>query len=197
MSFEYLFRGAPTVPNPGGAPALGFDYLNNVLYVSGTGGWVAITGGVGGTLIVGEPPSGAINGSNRTFFLANAPLSGTLALYQDGARLQGTGGDYNLTGNVITFVTAPLTGDTLIADYLITSGGGNQGLEVVGETPSGAINGSNVTFSLAFTPVQHLALYQDGNRLSGGGHDYTLSGSTITFVVAPLSGDTLLADYEY
>lgn len=119
MSFEYLFRGAPTVPNPGGAPALGLDYLNNVIYVSGTGGWVAISGGGGGggTVVVGEPPNGTINNTNVTFALANAPLAGTLALYQDGARLLGNGSDYNLTRNIITFVVAPLTGDTLLADY--------------------------------------------------------------------------------
>jgi hypothetical protein len=98
---------------------LGFDYLNNVIYVSGTGGWVAISGGGGGggTVVVGESPNGAINGINVTFALANAPLAGTLALYQDGARLMGTGSDYSLTGNIIMFVVAPLTGDTLLADY--------------------------------------------------------------------------------
>jgi hypothetical protein len=199
--FDYLFRGSPTTPNPGRAPALGFDYLNNVIYVSGTGGWVAISGGTGGTLIVGEPPSGPINGVNRTFFLANAPLGGTLALYQDGARLAGHGGDYNITSNVITFVVAPLMGDTLLADYLVSSGGGGGGgapLETTGEVPSGAINSSNLTFTLANTPiVGSLALYQAGNRLSGGGADYSIIGSTITFIRAPRTGDTLLADYNH
>ncbi len=117
--FDYLFRGSPTVPVPGKSPALGFDYLNNVIYVSGTGGWTPITGGSGGQLIVGEPPNGLINGINKTFFLLHAPLGGTLALYQDGARLAGNGSDYSIGGNIITFVVPPLTGDTLIADYLI------------------------------------------------------------------------------
>lgn len=122
-AFDYLFRSAPTTTRlggcPAGAPALGFDYVNNVLYVTRrTGGWAPITGGIGGTRIT-ESPSGAINGINTTFFLANLPLLGTLALYQTGARLAGNGSDYNITGNVITFVVAPLTGDTLLADYLI------------------------------------------------------------------------------
>jgi len=119
LSFEYLFRGAPTIPVPGRAPCLGFDYLNNVIYVSGTGGWTAIPGGIGGNLVVGEPPHGLINGINVTFFLLNAPLAGTLALYQDGARLAGNGSDYGIVGNIITFIIPPLTGDTLIADYII------------------------------------------------------------------------------
>src|SRR3990167_8546159 len=66
------------------------------------------------------------------------------------------------------------------------------------ETPSGAINGSNVTFTLAATPDSGtLRLYRNGVRLkAGSGNDYTLSGGTITMAQAPESGDVLLADYD-
>jgi hypothetical protein len=65
------------------------------------------------------------------------------------------------------------------------------------ETPSGTINGSNVAFTLAGTPVSGTeAVYQNGVRLRpGAGNDYTISGGTITFVTAPLSGDVILVDY--
>ena len=59
------------------------------------------------------------------------------------------------------------------------------------ETPSGSINGSNDTFTLANTPVagsEHL--YLNGIlQESGGGNDYTISGATITMLTAPLTGD--------
>ncbi len=75
---------------------------------------------------------------------------------------------------------------------------GGTGTVVIGETPSGTINGSNVTFTLAHTPANAaLSLYLNGARLSGGGVDYTLATATITFVVAPKTGNILLADYRY
>src|SRR3990167_1974204 len=66
------------------------------------------------------------------------------------------------------------------------------------ETPSGAINDSNVTFTLAGNPNpdSSLRLRLNGITLkSGAGNDFTLSGSTITMAVAPASGDTLTATY--
>ena len=64
------------------------------------------------------------------------------------------------------------------------------------ETPSGAINGTNLTFTLTQTPnTSSLLLYLNGVFQSAGGEDYTLSGSTITFVQAPLTGSVLSARY--
>lgn len=64
------------------------------------------------------------------------------------------------------------------------------------EVPSGAINGSNVTFTLVGTPITgSLRLYQNGIRLKNP-DDYSITGSTITMVTAPITNDILLADYE-
>lgn len=68
------------------------------------------------------------------------------------------------------------------------------------EVPSGTQDDSNVTFTLANapSPTSSLHLYVNGVRQkSGGGNDYTLSGSTITFAVAPSASDNLVADYRY
>ena len=68
------------------------------------------------------------------------------------------------------------------------------------EVPSGTKDDSNVTFTLANTPspATSLHLYVNGVRqMSGGGNDYTLSGATITFAVAPSAGDNIVADYRY
>lgn len=66
------------------------------------------------------------------------------------------------------------------------------------EVPSGTINGSNVTFTLAFTPVASASvqLYLDGILLiSGAGNDYTISGATITMITAPALGQSIRANY--
>ena len=68
---------------------------------------------------------------------------------------------------------------------------------VYSETPSGSVNSSNTAFTLANTPVSGtLRVYQNGQRITLT-TDYTLSGTTITFVTAPETGDILRADYEY
>ena len=72
------------------------------------------------------------------------------------------------------------------------------GVWVRDETPSGAINGSNVTFTLANTPISgSVVLWLNGLRLrSGAANDFTVSGVTITMNYAPASGDSLISDYR-
>jgi len=67
------------------------------------------------------------------------------------------------------------------------------------ETPSGTINGSNVTFTLAHTPVANsLQLFKNGQRQAlGAGLDYTLATATVTYLTAPATGDQLIADYRF
>jgi len=66
------------------------------------------------------------------------------------------------------------------------------------ETPSGTINGSNVTFTLANTPVsgsEHV--YLNGLlQTVGAGNDYTISSGTITMLTAPLTGEVLRVSYR-
>lgn len=63
------------------------------------------------------------------------------------------------------------------------------------EIPTGAINGSNVTYNLAFAPISgSLKLHLNGNRLNPS--SFSLNISTITMVTAPETGDSLLADYR-
>lgn len=69
-----------------------------------------------------------------------------------------------------------------------------------GEIPSGAVNGTNVTFTLAHNPnpALSLQLFVGGLRqLAGAGNDYTLSGNTITMAVAPSTGANIVASYRY
>jgi hypothetical protein len=68
------------------------------------------------------------------------------------------------------------------------------------ETPSGAINGANLVFTLQFppSPAASLALYKNG-LLERAGIDYVLSQNTITFFqsTVPNTGDVLSAYYRY
>ena len=92
----------------------------------GTLGTTAITWnnpiGVGGltaaNFVDKEVPSGAINGANVTFTLANTPVAGSEHIYLNGILQEsGSGNDYTITGSTITYLTAPLTGEKLRATY--------------------------------------------------------------------------------
>jgi hypothetical protein len=65
------------------------------------------------------------------------------------------------------------------------------------EAPSGTINGTNVDFTLAHTPVSNSEhVYLNGLLQEPGvGNDYSISGGTITFSTAPVSGDRIRVSY--
>lgn len=110
------------------------------------------------------------------------------------------GTTYNIKVNGV-----PLAGDANFIgavtksglDITIGSGGGGSGNFSDGEIPSGTINGSNDTFTLANTPtVGSVKVFLNGQRLTSA-VDYTVSGVTITMTTIPFPGDILLADYRY
>lgn len=68
------------------------------------------------------------------------------------------------------------------------------------ETPSGTMDGSNQTFTLAHTPAGNIELFWAGVILKEGvGYDFTISGTTITLLGTnkPNLGDNLIAVYVY
>lgn len=66
-----------------------------------------------------------------------------------------------------------------------------------GETPGGTINGVNTAFTTAHapSPTTSVHVYMAGLRIAPSA--YSVSGSTVTFTVAPGIGTTLLFDYRY
>lgn len=71
----------------------------------------------GQNLIVGEIPSGSINGINTIFTLASSPTANSVAIYVNGLRMANTV-DYTISGSTITFLIAPSTGYVILVDYL-------------------------------------------------------------------------------
>lgn len=90
----------------------------------------------------------------------------------------------------------PITIDTTALVWTQpTSGMLTSGNFVFNETPSGTINGSNTFFTIANTPIAgKVAVYLNG-MLMDESDDYTISGSTITFSVAPTAGDKVRVTY--
>jgi len=171
--------------------------LTNCVRVDGTS--TPCGGGTG--FVDGETPSGTIDGSNSSFTLSGTPTpSASLLLYRNGL-LQKQSLDYTLSGGTVSFTASavPQTGDVLAAFYRVDSTLTASLGFVDAETPSGTVDGSNSSFTLAATPnpSASLRLYRNG-LLQKAGVDHTLTGNTISFlsVSIPQSGDILQASYR-
>lgn len=131
VTLSAVRQGAPGQPGGGGGASLpsGSGALRvsagAAALVAGTAGdCVKVDGssgacGGGQLYVEGEYPTGAVNGSNAAFTLAQAPTpASSLALYRNGI-LQAVGIDYALSGTAITFLAGaiPQSGDLLQARY--------------------------------------------------------------------------------
>ena len=77
------------------------------------------------------------------------------------------------------------------------AGIGMQTNRITGEIPSGTLDFSNKTFTLATVPANgNLELKLNGIDCLQG-VDFTLSGLTITFIDAPHPNDILFANYIF
>lgn len=96
---------------------------------------------------------------------------------------------------------------TLSGDVSSINGGGTVTLGstiqrtaniITRETPTGTIDGANTTFTLANTPIATSEeVFLNGVlQEPGAGNDYTISGGTITYLTAPISGDRVRVNYR-
>lgn len=110
--------------------------------------------------------------------------TGTVGQASDGTGTSGNCVKFDANGNVTDAGAACGTGTAInFADN---------------ETPSGSINSSNATFTLAHTPspAGSLILVVNG-VIQKTTTDFSLSTATITMVSAPTTGDWILAWYRY
>jgi hypothetical protein len=120
------------------------------------------------TVIIDGNASETINGSTTY----------VLTLQHASVDIQSNGSNWEIVAN------AGIGGDALKTDFIAR------------ETPSGAVNGINVTYTLANTPAGFVHVYLNGLlQDEGGGLDYTRSGGTLTFVTAPATGSKIRVSY--
>lgn len=118
---EYAASSAAVI-GPTGLLESATGELTDCVRVDGTSGPCGSGTSTSG-FVDSEVPGGAINGSNRVFTLAQAPVPESgLMLYRNGL-LQRSGVDYTRAGVTITFVTAatPQPDDILLAFYRLAS----------------------------------------------------------------------------
>jgi hypothetical protein len=108
-----------------------------------------------------------------------------------------------LTAAVTTISISQIRGNGATAAVLESTATGNVWLPITSlpasslpqaDVPTGTINGTNAVFTLASAPTGGLLLFRNG-LLQQSGSDYTLSGSTVTFLstAIPQAADSLVA----
>jgi hypothetical protein len=154
--------------------------------------WAVPPGGGGaGGLVVGHGLT--TDGTTTTFTLPEAFTSNSTMVYVNGLRqLRGT--DYTEGGTTqIVFSIAPATLDVVMVDFVIAGVGNNL---VSGEVPSGAINGTNATLTLANTFIpDSTSVFQNGLREQLGVGYTEATPNEIVFSTPPPSGDLITVDY--
>lgn len=179
---KYLFTETWAVP-----PSLNILKVRDVRVSSG--------------VVVGNPPVfgqlsqiGDVEGLENELLLR--PMRGFLFGLGRAAMINSTGQIDAVQGNLSDCVRV----DGSAAPCGTGGSGGGEGPNFVDhETPSGLINGSNATFTLASapSPASSLSLWRNGLLLRAG-VDFNLTGSSITFltVAVPQAGDMLQASYR-
>lgn len=168
-----------------------FDRIAEASASSGTGN-IALAGAV-----TGYRTFGSVYSVNDTFYyviqdqsggnweVGSGTYSATNTLRRDTVLASSNAGSLvNFTsGALFAFVDVP-------AAAIVTYRGR-------AEVPSGAINSSNTTFTLAHTPSSPESLKITVDRLLASyGVDYTLSGNTVTMAWAPATGSEMFSYYD-
>jgi hypothetical protein len=89
------------------------DVNGNIEVSSGGGGGIDPA-----NYIVREIPSGALNGTNTVFTLANTPVAGKEMVFRNGLLMDSGGWDYTISGNTITFNTPPSSTSRILVTYI-------------------------------------------------------------------------------
>lgn len=193
-----------TLPAGNGGTGQSSYTIGDILYADSTSSLAKLAGVATGNALlsggIGAAPSWGKIG-------LTTHVTGTLAIGNGGTGLATTPTNGQLLiGNGSGYTLATLTQGSNIS---ITNGSGSITIAVTGvittankvtrEVPTGTVNGSNTTFTLAFTPTSGTEeVFVNGVlQNAGAGNDYTISGGTITFLTGsiPQTGDVILVSY--
>ncbi len=168
--------------------------LGDCVRVDGSSG--PCGGGGGGLLPLysdGEVPSGAINGLNTTFALANTPSPATSLMVYVNGLLMDQGLDYTVTGATVTFALAstPQAGDVLLASYRYANPNNPLGSLTSPQVVCSAVGNttSNATSTTLGTCTLPAGLLGSGDRIEVR-YQFVHSGTTTAFTPQVVWGGT-------
>lgn len=131
------------------------------------------------------------NGSNTAFTLTRSANTNTAQVYLDGL-LQDPNNDYTFSGSTLTFTTAPLSAEAILV-YHTESSSGNPHLTSISGVDTFAGDGTTTGFTLTGTANSSTSFVTVNGLVQRYTTDYSLSGTTLTFVDAPPNGSAVQA----
>lgn len=196
------------ITTPYGGTGFGTYAVGDILYANTTTSLAKLAGVATGNVLI----SGGVSTAPSWGKVAlTTHVSGILPIANGGLNLSATPSNGQLAiGNGTGYTLATLTGSATVS---VTNASGSITLAVVtgstgvviatnfivGETPTGTVDGVNPTFVMANTPITGKQIvYVNGTRQNpGAGNDYTISTATLTFLTGaiPQTGDVILVDY--
>lgn len=154
-------------------------------------------GGTKYVVISTEIPVGAKDGINKTYSYSYIAVAETLLVFYNGQSLT-ENIDYTYSGNQFTLLTvAPISTTNLLVQYGYRNSTPVAPTSSEIEIPIGIKDGVNTDFTLTYAPLaETLLVFKNGQTLTEN-IDYTFSGITIIFLIAPIETDNLLTKYNY
>ena len=155
------------------------------------------SGGLLTELVLNETPSGAIDGANALFTIANSPSSASTVMLWLNGQLLTQGSDYAVSSSTVTFLSdPPRSGDVLLAMYtkVVTVKQFAMNEAVTFPINAGV---TKIRVENTPTPASALMLFRNGQLLTQD-LDYTLSGRDVTalgWAIDPT--EVYLATYSY
>lgn len=187
---SYGYRDIEVTPTP----IIGGFYFNVLTGLRLWNGTEFIASGGGGpttsvTYYAGFP-TGTIDGTNKVFTIPQNCLDNTASAWENFPLVIGVG--FTLSGTTVTYTNAPQIGDNVYLQCVTSA----TGISFFQGVPVGAIDGSNVTFSIANQPLPGtLVVWQNWPLTAGTG--YNITGTTIVFTNPPQPGDTVFVQYQF
>ncbi|HEV3084142.1 MAG TPA: hypothetical protein VGY66_30445, partial [Gemmataceae bacterium] len=166
--------------------------------VSLTASLGAISAGLAGTILVAKPVKEDFTATDMqtdfplTFNNADTDTTDTpanfFAIVKVNGAIKTNGTDFTITGKTLKFMSGLSASDAVEILYIPAA--------PADETPGGAVDGMNKTFTLSISPdAFNVTVKVNGMQLSSPA-DYSISGNTLTFVNAPASGATINVHYD-
>ncbi len=209
-TLDFVVNTADTTGTIGAATfdSDGFDVTGGLVTISTTGSGVAST--YAGDTGTASPAAGVITFAGGEGIDTSATGSSvSLSVNVDGSTIEINADTLRVKDDGVTEVKLNIFNTPSISGVLGYTTNGMEwididtDIDVVTETDikleneSANCNGATTVFTLDFTPVANsIQVFLNGLiQEKGSGKDYTHSGTSITFVVAPLTGDILIIHY--
>jgi len=192
-SFSVIEVGGTLIDSAGSTARLSLDAGSNITLTPSAGNNTIVISSPGIASVSADSSVATANGTQTTF---TSPYSTTdpkeVFVTVDGL-LQRPTTDYTISGTTITFASAPLAGTTVMARVASVT---TTIAPLIANSSVQVANGTQTTFT---SPVstgdpKEILVSVDG-LLQRPTTDYTVSGTTVTFTSAPLTGTTVMVRF--